>query len=209
MQVKISGDRLGNFFLASDIIVLRVHSLAPIAHLYRKKVGGRACRVSVLRARPYMQGRAERKRKRKKKKRLTFAIGKVTATAPDCAHAAAWITPDTKVRLTLIPSSRCNLAAASIPDSVAGICFCFFYFIPMRGGAKKSQKTPGPPEVRHVYGLTATISMSLLRPSFSKRAMRLRALLQRASGSPSLRASTTVQWGPSTKFISAFPSSAN
>jgi hypothetical protein len=28
--------------------------------------------------------------------------------------------------LTLIPSSRCNLAAASIPDSVAGICFFFF-----------------------------------------------------------------------------------
>ena len=60
------------------------------------------------------------------KKKLTFAMGKVTATAPDCAHAVAWITPDTKVRLTLIPSSRCNLAAASIPDSVAGICFIVF-----------------------------------------------------------------------------------
>lgn len=62
----------------------------------------------------------------KKKQRLTFAIGKVNAAAPDCAHAVACITPDTKVRLTLIPSSRCNLAAASMPDSVAGI-FLFFH----------------------------------------------------------------------------------
>lgn len=67
-------------------------------------------------------------KKAEERKRLTFAIGKVTATAPDCAHAAAWITPDTKVRLTLIPSLRCNLAAASIPDSVAGICFYFYFY---------------------------------------------------------------------------------
>ena len=65
-------------------------------------------------------------KKAEKRKKLTFAMGTVTATAPDCAHAVAWITPDTKVRLTLIPSSRCSLAAASIPDSVAGICLIFF-----------------------------------------------------------------------------------
>jgi hypothetical protein len=129
-------------------------------------------------------------------------MGIVTATAPDCAHVVAWITPDTKVRLTLIPSSRCSLAAASIPDSVAGICFIF----PCMVSSVPSQRRPWSASS---LWLTATINISLLRPSFSKRATRLRALLQRASGSPSLRASRIVQWGPSTKFITAFPSSAN
>ena len=78
-------------------------------------------------------------KKAEERKRLTFAIGKVTATAPDCAHAAAWITPDTKVRLTLIPSLRCNLAAASIPDSVAGICFYFFLF-PCMGASQRRRR---------------------------------------------------------------------
>ena len=36
MQVKISGDHLG-IFAAPDIIVLNVHSSAPIAHLYKQK----------------------------------------------------------------------------------------------------------------------------------------------------------------------------
>ena len=34
VQVKISGNHLGVFFLSPDIIVLRAHSSAPIAHLY-------------------------------------------------------------------------------------------------------------------------------------------------------------------------------
>jgi len=106
--------------------------------------------------------------------------------------------------LTLIPSSRCNLAAALIPDSVAGICFDYFF----RAWFQVRQFRETPLSMPCLW-LTATISVSLLRPSFSKRATRLRALLQRAPGSPSLRASTIVQWGPSTKFISASPSSAN
>jgi hypothetical protein len=53
--------------------------------------------------------------------KLTSAIGIVTAVAPACAHAAACITPDTEVKLTLILSSHCRLAAAAIPASVAGI----------------------------------------------------------------------------------------
>ena len=40
VQVKISGDRLGDFFPAPDIIVFRVHLSAPIAHLYTKVGAG-------------------------------------------------------------------------------------------------------------------------------------------------------------------------
>jgi hypothetical protein len=89
-----------------------------------------------------------------------------------------------------------------------GLCCgnLFQFFFSMHGFKCASQRDALG--VRHLL-LTATISISLLRPSFSKRAMRLRALLQRVSGSSSLRAFTIVQWGPSTKFITAFPSSAN
>ena len=37
VQVKISGDHLGVFFQAPDIIVPRAHSSAPIVHLYTQK----------------------------------------------------------------------------------------------------------------------------------------------------------------------------
>ena len=54
-------------------------------------------------------------------KKLTAVIDRVIAAAPACAHAAACITPDTEVKLTLILSSLCKLAAAAMPASVAGI----------------------------------------------------------------------------------------
>ena len=52
---------------------------------------------------------------------LTVLTGIVTAAAPACAHAAACITPETEVKLTLIPCSHCRPAAASMPAFVAGI----------------------------------------------------------------------------------------
>jgi hypothetical protein len=85
-----------------------------------------------------------KREKGKKKGKQTFSIDRVTAAAPACAHAAACITPDTKVRLTFIPSSRRKAAAASMPASVAGICrksssivhplsiIKYFYFILFR-----------------------------------------------------------------------------
>ena len=54
------------------------------------------------------------------------------------------------------------------------------------------------------------MSMSLLRPSFSNRATRLRAFALMACESSAVRGSTIVQWAPpSTKFICALPNSAS
>jgi hypothetical protein len=138
-----------------------------------------------------------------KKGQLTAPTGIVTAAAPACAHAAACITPDTEVKLTVIPCSHCRLAAATMPASVAGIYRIGHFLISTVDSRSRGEK----------FWLTATMIVRRSLPSFSKRATRLRAFASNTQGSSSslcfLRGSSIVQCVPSTNSRSAFPSSAN
>jgi hypothetical protein len=132
MQFKVRGDCLRVIFhprCAGVLFSLRFSDVpsegpTPFAHLQNLGSGGGVGGLDAASTcqRCIFQACNRGGKGKKKRQKQTFAIGRVTATAPACAHAAACITPDTKVRLTFIPSSRCNLAAASMPASVAGIC---------------------------------------------------------------------------------------
>ena len=124
MQFKVCGDRLRDsfysrrpgafFFRFNDVLS---EGPAPFTRLNRQWEG-----VITAASTFSLAKRSRMTESKTKKDKQTFSIDRVTATAPACAHAAACITPDTKVRLTFIPSSRCKAAAASMPASVAGIC---------------------------------------------------------------------------------------
>jgi hypothetical protein len=66
VQVKISGDHLGVFFPAPDIIVPRAHSSAPIAHLGIQKVGAGMRRERSACA-PVYAGKDGKKAEKRKK----------------------------------------------------------------------------------------------------------------------------------------------
>ena len=106
-----------------------------------------------------------------------------------------------------------------MPASVAGICkifnLIFLVCFPICHVQSAKRQGSGAHErvTRENQGslvqLTPTMSVSLLRPSFSNRVTRLRAFARRACGSPSMRGSIIVVCGPSTRFMSASPSSTN